>query len=202
MFYSFRSRFQDLGFPPSPRHRQAGRFHDRQGFTLVELLVTVSITALLSSFVIVYTSRGRAQTTLFVEQAKVGQVIIRAKSLAISTYDSATSLCGYGVHFDIPAGTYALFSYTASHCAQISSIDPTDAAAYAELQRFSLPKALIFEQSPDSLQDVFFLPPDPTTFVWSGGVLLASGSGAVRVKTADNVYLRVVQVSTAGQVSF
>src|SRR5438105_773284 len=61
----------------------------RSGFTLIELLVSMMITMLLSGFIITYTSGGRAQTTLYVEQAKLGQLVSRAKSLSISTYNKS-----------------------------------------------------------------------------------------------------------------
>ena len=173
----------------------------RGGFTLIELLVTVALTALLSSFVIVYSSSSRTQTVLFVEQAKIGQVVVRATSLAISTYSSASPPCGYGVHFDAPARAYALFSYAVADCASIRSIDP-GAAAYSASQRFSLPQGIVMEDTEDSLSDIFFVPPDPKTMLWVRGTLLAGGSASVRLATADGTRKSALQVSPAGQISF
>ena len=179
---------------------------DRAGFTLIELLVSVTVTALLSSFVIVYTTSGRAQTALYVEQSKVIQVIVRAKSLAISTYDAPAPLCGYGVHFDPDAGTYDLFSYRSLDCVHISFIDPDASANYVSLHRYLLPQNLMLRDGEDAIRDVLFIPPDPKTLLWkeSEGVLIPieRGAGKVYLAAKNGPWSSDLQVSVAGQISF
>ncbi len=174
----------------------------KSGFTLIELLVSITVTALLSSFVIIYSSGTRAQTALSVERAKLTQVIVRAKSLALSTYGASAPPCGYGVHVDRSARAYELFTYTAADCSQIPFIDPEDAAHYRSLNRYLLPAPLAFEDGQNVMSEVLFVPPDPKTFVWSGGALLQAGTGKIYLTTQDGAGHTSVQVSPAGQISF
>lgn len=187
---------------PSFIHNSKFKILPRSGFTLIELLVSVTVTALLSSFVIVYTTNGRAQTALYVEQSKIIQVIVRAKSLAISTYDAPDPLCGYGVHFDQSAGAYDLFSYRDSACNLISFIDPTDSAHYVSLHRYVLPKNLMLRDGENAISDILFIPPDPKTLLWSEGVILTTGTGNVYLAAKDGPWNTNLHVSVAGQISF
>src|SRR5205823_134766 len=84
------------------------------GFTIVELLIVVAISAMLASIAIGYSSISRNQVALSVETAKVAESIIRAKSLAIATYASIPGTCAYGVSVDIAQNRYSIFAFTPS----------------------------------------------------------------------------------------
>lgn len=178
------------------------------GFTIVEILVVLAITALLSSFIITYTGTGRAQVALYVEEAKLSQTILRAKSLAISTYNTPTVPCGYGLHVDYLARTYAIFSYkpTLSSCAAITEIDPNDIDAYQQIgDAFPLAPELNFVSDPGTryLDTVFFTPPNPRTYLWVEGSADAdmSDSGKIYVATKNNSLKSTIEVTSSGQVN-
>ena len=59
------------------------------GFTVVELLIIISVSALLMSMVIFYSRGGEKQIILIREQAKIVNTILRSKSLAIQTFAQA-----------------------------------------------------------------------------------------------------------------
>ncbi len=93
-----------------------------KGFTIIELLVVLGISAMLTAIAIVYTGVARNETALKVEAAKVAGFIFRAKDLSLATYGTLTpagtpKICGYGVLFNLaasagrPANTYSLFAY-------------------------------------------------------------------------------------------
>lgn len=186
--------------PPAFSSRQRNQVW---GFTLLELLIVVSITALLSSYAILYTATGRQQVALYVEASKITQTVLKSKSLAIATYaNPAAPVCGYGVRVDSGASAYALFSYNAPDCSSIPSIDFADASKYTELERFSLAPGLAFQTGSTPLDAVLFVPPDPETLLWSGGTPLQSGSGFISIQTRDGLASVRVGVSTAGQVTF
>lgn len=183
------------------------------GFTLVEILVVVAITTFLAGMVLTYSSTGRSQIALYVESAKLAQVALRAKSLAIATYNSPDTPCAYGMHVDFANRSYALFSYNPGKCSDIPNggIDTTPAdqsGPYREIETFTLQSGVSFKnsQSGNTLEYVLFVPPDPATYIWLQG---ASGAKPVTDTTAEVILNSVqspntlkISVSPAGQISF
>ncbi len=91
----------------------------RRGFTLVEMLVVIGIMTLFAAISIGYSNVGQNQDALTVETAKIGEMILQARELALATYTGSGSggnACAYGVQFNYGAGpqgngTYSLFAY-------------------------------------------------------------------------------------------
>lgn len=187
---------------------------DRSAFTLVEVLVVIAITALLAGIILSYSSSSRDRVALSVEQAKLAQTIVKAKSLTVSTYNDPIIPCGYGVHIDYETDSYQIFSYgieegsfEPAQCDDMSELKPT---LKIEVSNNKLPANLTFEDpgkpvpgSADNIQDILFLPPNPETRIWlyddSGAT---STSGRVRVKAKSGTFAVEVLVSSAGQVTF
>jgi len=183
----------------------------RSGFTLVELLVVAGITAFLAGMLLVYGSSGREQTTLYVEQAKIVQIIARAKSLAVSTLNRTSAPCGYGVAFHYGSSTYELFRYDIDgDCKDI--LDPTGfgitsqggdpTIRYERLEGFVLPAEVVFESGNNSLVYAFFMPPDPSTGVFTSAGTPPVPTASVVLKGRKGVDSLVVTVTRAGQISF
>ncbi len=91
----------------------------RKAFTLVEMLVVIGITTILAAMAIGYSHVGQNADALSVETAKVAEVILQARELALATYTGGAggAACAYGVQFHYGAGndgngTYSLFAYT------------------------------------------------------------------------------------------
>lgn len=172
----------------------------RKGFTLIETLIVIAITALLSSFVLTYTSTSREQVALYVEQSKISQTILRAKSLTLSTYNQPAIPCGYGVRIDYDMGIYELFSYGAAPCSSVSVIDPNLATRVRESR---LPPQVRLGVKPESIEYVLFTPPDPKTSIWRRGAGAATSSdGIVFLQGTSGKSAVGIGVSFAGQVSF
>lgn len=84
--------------------------NNEEGFTLVEAVVVVSITAVLMTMSLVYTRSSEKRVSLFTEQAKVVGVLERAKALAIQKYrGSDENVCAFGVVFDKTANKMIIF---------------------------------------------------------------------------------------------
>jgi hypothetical protein len=95
------------------------RFHkkknraSRAGFTLVEMAITATIMIITSSMLIAFTQTGGNRLVLSTEQAKIGGVLNRAKSLALQRYKANEgSICGFAFLFNEPVGTYSLLPVT------------------------------------------------------------------------------------------
>ncbi|MDO8504369.1 MAG: type II secretion system protein [Candidatus Liptonbacteria bacterium] len=187
------------------------------GFTLVEILVVLGITIFLLGMVMLYSAKSRTQMSLYVEAAKVAQVILRAKSLAIATYGTSTVPCGYGLHVDTGAKSYSMFSYRPVNpspggppdCGSVSlgPIDRSqaakDAGVYNDAETFVLPNGIGYGIA-NTVEDVMFLPPDPKTLIWGpgGGAPVAPSGDIVLVSESDASASVTIQVSSAGQISF
>ena len=184
------------------------KIQDGEGFTIIELLVVIGVVILLLGCLILYSGASRNQVALYVEEAKIAQIILRSKTLSISTFGNPSVPCGYGVEINQAAKTYSLFSYDVPDCSTISNIDINDPSKYKLVQSFKLPNGVVFQGCPagggERLDYVLFIPPDPKTLVWVDGypTPTAAGSGKIYLATADCSANIAVTVSTAGQVSF
>lgn len=92
----------------------------RRGFTLVEMLVVIGITTLFAAMAIGYSHVGENENALTVETAKIAEMILQARELALATYGGSVAsggtdnACGFGVHIDYSNQTYSLFAYEPS----------------------------------------------------------------------------------------
>ncbi len=198
-------------------HSSPSAVHGRSGFTLVEMLVVIGITMLLAALAVGYSKAGQNAVTLTVEEAKVSEVILQAKELAINTYGTTVSgakSCGFGVHFDVSGQTYSLFSYSVpsgTACPALADVQKSglDQTVYAEYQPSSwnipLSQGVRMQSANDALADVLFYPPAPTTLICrtnadTGGA--TPNCGSFLSPTMDsNIYLSTVDGGSAATIS-
>jgi len=197
----------------------------RRGFTLIEILVVVSISILLAAYGFSYSSTSRMQTTLFIQRAQVGQLILKAKSLTLSTKlreSVAGKPCGYGVRASYGSpSSLTLFYYSLTP--EVGELPPEGVEvckkADGTLRQFSdfvggkdgvsTKEEIVFDSEVrlradvGKLDRVFFLAPDPQTFIWTDGSGAPSASrGTLTLETVDGKAATTVTVSTAGGVNF
>lgn len=167
-------------------------------------MVVVTVTAVLAGVILLYNSSSRAQIALFTEKVKVAQVMLRSKSLAISTYSSDDTPCGYGLYIEPASRAYSLIKYDPGDCTLLNSVD-TDPAAreVTPSERFILPPQLTFETDNEDLRYVIFIPPDPRVLLADeNGALLPQPDGDIVIKSTNGTFRAVITVNTAGQVTF
>lgn len=186
------------------------------GFTLIEVLVSVAITVLITGSLIVYGSASRKFVALTVEEAKIAQQILKAKSLSVTTRRSSAgaAFCGYGWHIDYAARSYFIYRYEGADC---SVIDPADPAYLRNvIERSELNENLVFSQlitaegggGPGPLLDVLFVPPEPKTIILSGvdpesaTQLTGFDRATITLRTRGGGPTGIITVTTAGQVTF
>jgi prepilin-type N-terminal cleavage/methylation domain-containing protein len=162
----------------------------RAAFTLVEMLVVIGISTLVSAAAILYSNTGQNEVALTVETAKVAQLVLQARELALDTYTgtvtSTTRPCAYGVHLDFNSNpqTYSLFAYMVPNdivpCPSVATVVSTtilsfgqggNTSAYAP-SSWQLPVsqgvALVTPGTATCthpITDVLFYPPAPTTMI-------------------------------------
>ena|SRR5258708_6596290 len=182
-----------------------------KGFTIIEILVFIAISAVLSAVAIGYSHTGQNQVALYVEASKISQFILQAKELSIATYGESGVSCAYGVSLDLTNQTYSLFSYLPAGsppcpaAVGITSIAPSDITQYTQgTWNVHLLQNIVMKDggNNDSVQYVIFLPPAPTTILLDNGPGLVHKTSYVYLSTADGSASTVVSVNVAGQVSF
>lgn len=170
-----------------------------RGFTLIEVLVVVSILTLFSTFLILYTRTGEAQIKILKDKASFIGAMSRARALALSTFESEAHECGYGVRV-LDDHRYAVWRDTtpSSDCKDANGI--YDGVSERVGDPMSLEVGLRFLNSGESdfLQDILFVPPDPQIVTVPG----ASPTGAFRVVigTEDRQSSAVIGVNKFGQI--
>ncbi len=180
----------------------------RGGFSLIEMLVVMSITVLFSTILIGYARESGRQMVLISSQAKVINLISRAKSLSVATFidesglptnSAAPKICGYGVHVDNVAGQVFIFRDLAVDCSTSDNkFGSGDAMLSSNLDTFSVPNTIQFGVDTD-LTDVLFIPPDPIIVINTSKSL---PSAKLTLQNKDNATLNVlVKIDNAGKIS-
>ncbi len=160
------------------------------GFTVIEMVVVLAISVILSSILIIYSGDSRKFLIFSNERSLIVSAIFKAKSYSLETYqptqftisgiNPTESICGWGVRFEKnPSGDDKYYVY--------KDIDPSGTCSGVTVGHFDvLEPAQVFEKgkldknilkfscldilipggscvagSDQSSIDVFFQPPDP-----------------------------------------
>ena len=170
-----------------------------KGFTLIEILVVAAITVLLTGFLI--QSFSQARTDLNQVAGQVTDAIREAQSSALSgALVRGAYRCGYGIHFD--AGGYTIF---AGPDATQSNVDCAAGRIYPGTGTLVVRTAFLTNNTLEIVQpapDIFFEPPDPTTYIGGSNASGTSATISVRVKgaTCPGTDCRSIHVTTSGLI--
>lgn len=193
----------------------------RRGFTIIEVLIVIAISTMLATIALTYTSISRNQIALSVETSKVAESILRAKNLAVATYNTSPGTCAYGVYFNIPGNSYSIFAFTPDPAKYGGKVPPcpsvasttaaglTLSGANAEMQPYTqgswnvpIGQGVKLISASDNIVAVIFYPPSPDTLISRDGVTYATSTSAVYLETVDGSRSASVSVNLAGQVNF
>ena len=185
----------------------------KSGFTLIEILITLSILAFLISLTLTYTRSGNQVLALTQERMRLIGVINRAKSLTFQSYFEPgwPPVCGYGVHFNAVNNSYFIYRdipipdsgdcATADNKFTLNS-DPgfNEQLAGGNDQVFQLSPGLRF-QSAFNVGDIYFEPPDPLIKIFEiNGNAINSATITIETTGAAPSSLTIT-VNKAGQIS-
>lgn len=183
----------------------------KKGFTLVEILVVIAISAMLATIALGYSRTAQNQIALSVETAKIAQTILRAKDLTLATYANVPGTCGYGVIFDSANSNYSLFAYTpggAPPCPGAPAAFPSPCGSTCSqispgTWQTPLANAVRMSSQPDSATVIIFYPPAPQTFISrDGGATFANATSKVYLNTIDGSASTTVSINPGGQITF
>jgi len=175
---------------------------ERRGYSLVELLVVLGITVLLSGVLLAYNRSSERQIVLYRDQALIIGLLNRAKSLAAQKFNPAGSLtdvpCAFGLHFDEVSKDFYLFQDIGPGGCDTPRTAGFDGADTAELiETFSLDRRLEFLSIPAGGFDVMFVAPDLNVST----TLLLGFPITVNIRVLGETLKASIIISSAGQIS-
>lgn len=172
-----------------------------KGFTLIETLVVISVTLILSALALSYNRSSEGQLILYKDQAVVVNFLNQARYLTAQKYrDPSTpdySACAFGLHFELGSRNFVFFQDLAEgDCESGNSNYRYDEGANPSetLEVFSLDPKLGFEGIPEEGLDIFFIPPD---------VDASSSAGlpvSFVIKTLDGKFRATTTIASGGQI--
>jgi len=162
----------------------------KKGFTLVELLVVISIIILLTGLVTTNYRAGQKSFYLQRSTQKLASDIRRVEEMAISTREISCGKPDYGIYVgpNFPTNSYILF-------ADCNLNQHYDSGSDVKIEENQLETGVqIISVSPSPL-NLTFTPPDPTVNV-SGGTqaqILISNSAGQKTITVEKTGLIEIQ---------
>lgn len=181
-----------------------GFFHRRSsaGFSLIEVVIVISVMAILSATLLAYNRSNADQQTLFRDRAIIISVLNRAKAMAVEKFYQNVDACAFGI-FIRGTGTdpreFILF--------QDLRIDPEQDCkledgsynfnnTYDEgeaLSDYALGNRLVFDGALGDIS-VVFVPPE-LTILSTAGLPVTIG-----IKTVEGTFSTSLIVSEGGQI--
>ena len=181
----------------------SGSFRRKEnGFTLFEILIVMSIIAILSMVLVGYSRQSSRQLALATSQAKLTSLVSRAKFLALQTYFRPPNdipfgkvICGYGVK--VEARKIFIFQDIDTTCsANIDSYiySGDDVELTGELNELNLENSVISIVPDDSFPELdfaIFVPPEPLVKINEdslsrASVVLTDGGTEVRLVITED----------------
>ena len=175
-----------------------------KGFTLVELLVSISIFTVITTMAVYNHSQFNGSVLLTNLAYEVGLSIHQAQFYGISVRQNAATAfdSGYGIHFDPASPTsYILFEDKAGGVSHARDAGDLDLQVFAISKGNKINKVCVNGTCGQLAVDITFLRPNPDAYFTQGGSgSLIGGKVDVCVKSPQGTARRVTVEST-GQIS-
>ena len=163
------------------------RKNRRSGFTLVEMMVSLGIMAVLSGVMLGYSRVSERQVALISDRDKVVSIINHARNLALSrSYVSGQQICGYGIKFSATKMEIYSSVKVAGVC------DPTAPVSGTFVETQLLDPRLTFATKPNY---IFFTSP----YITVASTVPFPVTITLSAQSADPMSLRI---SSCGAVSY
>ena len=183
---------------------------NRCGFTLVEIIVVVSITVFLSTVLITLSRQSRTGINLDSERLKIAQVIQKVRSYAVSgvVFDPnrETPHCAYGLSIEPSERSYTVFTLDTAlpnDCGSNLGIPVLPDPRFVEKESYSLPSEIQFTALTD-LAFVLFLNQPKIGLIFGDENVPASPTSLIisLEKTDGSQSSQPITLSPAGQIGY
>jgi len=169
---------------------------NKKGFTLVELLVSIFIIALLLALALINYRGAKQKLALERVASKLAQDIRRVQGMALGSEEvwvqgQQQSVNGYGIYFPSggQGGEYALF-------ADINSNNKYDGGD-TEIETTSLEKGIKIKNTSPSNLSIVFVPPDPDVYIEPGN---RTSAEIIICLEKDENQIKTIKVNKAGLI--
>lgn len=180
---------------------------NRDGFTVVEMLVVLGVTAVLASIFVSQSGLLRDQVVLFREEAQVIQSLFKAKTFSIQVLEEeeggGKSGCGYGVYFENTGeelnGKYTIYYRKRNidgTCPLGGEIRYDGTTNIIDKGIFNLDSKVFIRG--DSAVNFVFIPPYPEIFI--DGESNKDGKVFLCLKIQTD-FCRMIEVNKVGQIT-
>jgi len=176
-----------------------------EGFTLIEMMITLSIVTLLTTMVLIYSRQSESVTNLIRDSDRLLFNLRQVQNSSMLTLQQSTgssNVCGWGIYINkdtLPQAQYILFS---DFCVSGSlegnhRYDPPNELS----ETVNLLKGVEIKFS--DIKSVVFVPPEPQIKVSFDGVSSQTLSNTVDITMcleADSNNCFVIHITPAGQI--
>ncbi|MDO8574969.1 MAG: prepilin-type N-terminal cleavage/methylation domain-containing protein [bacterium] len=163
-----------------------------RGFTLIEMLVVLAITVIITGVVIFNIGAERQNSALMRSAQKLSLDLRRAQNFSLSSkvFKNLGVPCGWGAHFNgIGSDSYIIFADLAvnQNCSDRDFIRAANGSE--DFETINLESGITVSSLSSGLSDVVFTPPDPTvTFMpnqTSANITLINKNSTTRAITVN-----------------
>jgi prepilin-type N-terminal cleavage/methylation domain-containing protein len=172
-------------------------YNPQTGFTLVELLVVLFIILLLSTLLLVNYRGGQKKYALSQASQQLISDLRKAQNMAMSGAEIYGQYCGYGLEIDQSnrPTSYRFYADKSTDC-QTSNNQYDSGDEILEI--IKLPSRIRIQSTSPSPIDIFFKPPQPTTYINADAG--AGVSGTITLEIEGTSFTKIVTVTTAGLI--
>lgn len=143
----------------------ANKYH---GFTLTELMMVISIMAIMGGVGLVSLQSSKVNTRLRAAQREVAAAIKQAQSYALQgKMQGAAKVCGYGVRFNGDTSTYEIF-YKIPVSSKTCTTADTDYTSHENVEILKLENGVVLSSPVVANTEIYFAIPFGQIFDSSG----------------------------------
>ncbi len=171
------------------------------GFTIIELLVTITVIGLLSSAVLLYSKNSEKiialNRTVYDIVDNISQT--RTNSLQTQSYLKDKKVCGWGVYIPtVPAAKYYIFADLVDENTSCQKSDLKYSGDYSKEKVKEIDLENNIKISAKSFSSLLFIPPNPDV-AFDGST--STASGIITVESKSNNYRKNIKISKFGQIT-
>ncbi|MFA5228269.1 MAG: type II secretion system protein [Candidatus Paceibacterota bacterium] len=166
-----------------------------KGFTLVELLVIISMIAVLSTLTFIDYGASNRSFELDRTAQKIAQDMRIVQQKSLSGLGTGEDINGWGVYFSVAGNDYSIYennNITPYYDSEDSIIETIDISSNVEIENLKRDAVLLSNLS------ISFFPPDPTIYIenYPHG---SEGSITIHL-TSDESQKRMIKINNSGRI--